>query len=149
MPQAEKQKMDESSSESSSFQLKSAYASKVSRCQYLDERTADVHFICDDGRVPTHRSVLSKASKVFDAMFYGSMAMTGDVPLPGKSSDAFKILLQFCYLDEVALRLDCITDVMALLNEYQMFECLELCTQFWSANWSIDNICSAYDWAIN
>lgn len=145
----------------------SCYASKVSRRQYLDERTADVYFLfkTENKRVPAHKSVLSKASNVFDKMFYEHKEMVAKkdeveesmevpdgclgVPLPNKSAEAFEAFLQFSYLDEVTLKLDIITEVMELANEYQMFECLELCGRFWADNWTIEDICSAYSWAIN
>lgn len=133
---------------------KSLYASEVWRRQYLNGRTADAYFTFDnsDARIPAHKSVLSAASAVFDSMFYGPMAVNGDVPLPGKSPEAFKDFLQFCYLDEVELKPNSITDVMSLLHEYQMSDGLMLCGRFLADNWTIgdiDDICSFYDWAIN
>lgn len=134
--------------------MKNEYASEVSRRQYMNARTADVFFTFDnsDERIPAHKSVLSAASKVFDAMFYGPMAVNGDVRLPGKSPEAFKHFLKFCYLDEVALKVTNITDVMGMLSEYQMSEGLMVCGRFLADNWTIaniDEISSMYDWAIN
>lgn len=130
---------------------KNGYASEVSRRQYLNKRTADVFFTFDNSneRVPAHKSVLAAASEVFDRMFYGPMAMSGDVSLPGKAPEAFKNLLQFCYLDEVVLKFDDITEVMSLLHEYQLMESLMLCGKFLVDNWTIEDICSMYDWAIS
>lgn len=128
-----------------------SYALEVSRRQYLNARSADVFFTFENSekRIPAHRSVLSAASAVFDSMFYGPMAVNGDVPLPGKSPELFEGFLQFCYLGEVVLKPNNITEIMSLLHEYQMNEGLVVCGRFLADNWTIENICSMYDWAIN
>ncbi|XP_031635379.1 BTB/POZ domain-containing protein 3-like [Contarinia nasturtii] len=129
---------------------KSGFASKIFRRQYLDEKTADVYFICGptEERVPAHKSVLSKASDPFDRMFYGPMAETGDVKLPHTNPDAFRDFLQFFYLDEVNLNMDYIVDIMDLTNKYCMPECLVVCGSFWAKHLTFDDICCAYYWAI-
>lgn len=135
-----------------STRYKNSYASEVSRRQYLNHRTADIFFVFDDPKkpVPAHKAVLSAGSKVFDVMFYGDMAeKKNEIYLYGKSAEAFKIFLQFCYLDEVVLKPDTITDVMSLLNEYDVTEGLAVCGRFMADDWTFDNICLAYEWAIN
>lgn len=129
---------------------KSGFASKIFRRQYLDEKTADVYFICGrkQERVAAHKSVLSKASDAFDRMFYGPMAEENDVKLPETTPDAFKDFLQFCYLDEVNLNLEHIVEVMDLTNKYCMPECLAVCGAFWAKHLTFDDICWAYHWAI-
>lgn len=129
---------------------KSGFALKISRKQYLDEKTADVYFVCgrQRERVPAHKSVLSKASDAFDRMFYGPMMEEGDVLLPETSPDAFRDFLKFCYLDEVNLNLEHIVEIMDLTNKYCMPECLAVCGSFWAKNLSLDDICWAYHWAI-
>lgn len=129
---------------------KSSFASNIFRRQYLDDKTADVHFICGRKyeRVPAHKSVLSKASDAFDRMFYGPMAEKSDVKLPATNPDAFKDFLQFCYLDEINLNLEHIVEVMDLTNKYCMPECLAVCGIFWAKNLKFDDICWAYHWAI-
>lgn len=129
---------------------KSGFASKIFRRQYLDEKTADVYFVCGrkNVRVPAHKSVLSKASDAFDRMFYGPMAEESDVKLPETNPDAFKDFLQFCYLDEVNLNLEYIVEIMDLTNKYCMPECLAVCGTFWAKYLTFDDICWAYHWAI-
>lgn len=129
---------------------KSGFASKIFRRQYLDEKTADVYFICGRKRerVPAHKSVLSKASDAFDRMFYGPMSEVSDVKLPETNPEAFKDFLQFCYLDEVDLSLEHIVEIMDLTNKYCMPECLAVCGNFWAKHLTFDDICWAYHWAI-
>lgn len=129
---------------------KSAFAVKIFRRQYLDEKTSDVYFICGPKkvRVPAHKSILSKASDAFDGMFYGPIAEKGDVKLPKTSPDAFKDFLQFCYLDEVNLSLEHIVEIMDLTNKYCMPECLAVCGRFWAKHLTFDDLCCAYHWAI-
>lgn len=129
---------------------KSGFASKIFRRQYLDEKTADVYFVCGRKkvRVPAHKSVLSKASDAFDRMFYGPMAEVADVKLPETNPDAFKDFLQFIYLDEINLNLEHIVEIMDLTNKYCMPECLAVCGNFWAKYLTFDDICWAYYWAI-
>lgn len=141
---------DSSSLDQESIQ-KSAFALNVSKRQYLDEKTADVYFCCGPNRerIPAHRSVLSRASDAFYAMIYGPNAEDGDKELLTTSPEAFKIFLQFCYTDEVNLKVEHITEVMGLAHEYQMNECLDACGKFWAQHLTINDICWAYHWAIH
>lgn len=139
--------MDKSTS--GSAKRKRSHASKVTRSLYLDQQTADIRFIFDDGRkISAHKCILVKSSVVFKSMFYGELAGKGDVSLPGKKSEAFENFLQFCYIDAVEINLDNITDMMSLVHECQMFDSLKFCGQFWADNLIVDDICSAYAWAI-
>ncbi|KAJ6636352.1 BTB/POZ domain-containing protein 6-A [Pseudolycoriella hygida] len=129
---------------------KSAFAAKIFRAQYLDEKTADIYFICGSQRqrVPAHKCILSKASDAFDKMFYGPMAEVGDIQLPDRSPEAFRNFLKFCYFDEVNLNLEHIVEIMDLTNKYCMPECLVVCGNFWAKHLTYDDICFAYHWAI-
>lgn len=140
----------ESTTSSNEISSKSSFASKIIRKQYLDEKTADVYFICGPQRerVPGHKGILSKASPIFDKMFYGAMPEQGDIKLPDTPPEAFKDFLQFCYLDEVNLNLEHIVKVMDLTNKYCMPECLVVCGSFWAKHLTFDDICWAYHWAI-
>lgn len=127
------------------------YASKVFKEIYLDEKSADAHFICgtENERIPAHKNVLSKSSPAFDTMFYGSLANDCDKRLPETPPHVFKTFLQFCYSDEVILNPNNIIDVMKLLHEYEMNDSLKLCGECWADNMTIDDVCYAYHWAIH
>lgn len=119
-PTTKRKRVEIVSCETEAVGSKSGFASKIFRKQYLDEKTADVFFMCgrERERVPAHKCILSKASDVFDNMFYGPMAEEGDVLLPDTSPESFKDFLQFCYLNEVALNLENIVETMDLTNKY-------------------------------
>lgn len=95
------------------------FASNVFKKIYLDEKSADAHFLCgaEEERIPAHKNVLSKSSLVFDTMFYGSLANDSDKKLPETPPQVFKTFLRFCYSDEVNLNPSTITEVMKLLHE--------------------------------
>lgn len=149
-PSSKRKRVDAGAMDDEAVASKSGFALKIFRKQYLDEKTADVNFICgaQRERVPAHKSILSKASDAFDKMFYGPMAEEGDVKLPDTSPEAFKDFLQFCYLDEVNLNLDNIVEIMDLTNKYCMPECLAVCGSSWAKHLTFDDICWAYHWAI-
>lgn len=130
-----------------------SYASDVFRGLYLNERTANVFFTFQNSneRVPADKHILSMASSVFDKMFYGPSAVSGDIPIVGYPPEAFKGFLQFFYLNEVTLKSSNITDVGNLLHAYKMPKCLEICSRFWFEHYddgNIDDICLAYEYAI-
>lgn len=118
---------------------------------YLDEKTADVYFICgaEGGRIPGHKCIISKASPVFDAMFYGPNASGDDKDYSKWSTDVFKDFLKLCYLDNVSIDPDNIIGVMELSHESQMFDSLRFCGEIWADNMTIDDVCLAYQWAIH
>lgn len=155
---ASKQHLNSNGGESAdqSVRVKSSYALEMFRRQYLNERSADVFFTFEasNERVPAHKLILSSASNVFDEMFYGSSpsALGGDILIVGYSAKAFQDFLQFFYLDEITLKQSTIKEVVRLLHTHEMPKCLEICGQFWFENYddrSIDDICMAYECAIN
>lgn len=149
-PTTKRKRVETVSCETEAVSSKSGFALKIFRKQYLDEKTADIYFVCgrERERVPAHKCILSKASDAFDKMFYGPMAEVGEVLLPETSPEAFKDFLQFCYLDEVNLNLEHIVEIMDLTNKYCMPECLVVCGSFWARHLTFDDICWAYHWAI-
>lgn len=127
------------------------FLSKVYESLYLDEKTADVHFICgaEGKRIPGHKCILSKSSPYFDALFYGPNAKECDKDYSKWSPDAFKDFLKLCYLDKVAIAPNNIIEVMKLAHESLMFESLKLCGDLWADNMTTDDVCCAYHLAIN
>lgn len=104
--------------------------SKIGMELYLKPDKADVYFVFGNERVPAHKIILSSASAVFDAMFYGSLKEQGDIRIVDASSDAFKEFLQFFYINEVELTVDNISQVMHLVKKYDVIDCLSLCADF-------------------
>ncbi|XP_055308076.1 BTB/POZ domain-containing protein 3-like, partial [Sitodiplosis mosellana] len=167
---AKRKKMDneaESDSSNSRNVQMSNYALKVAEKQYLDAATADVYFQCgpERERIAAHKSVLSRAklreeyhkSKEEEAEVEKGERNAEelekfnetDIKLPSTSPEAMKDFLQFCYKGKVNLKMENITEVMGLLDEYQMFECLEVCGKYMEQHLTIEDICWAYNWSIH
>lgn len=110
-----------------------------------------MHIICgtENERIPAHKNVLSKSSPAFDTMFYGSLANDCDKRLLETPPHVFKSFLQFCYSDEVILHPNTITEVMKLLHEYEMSDCLKICGDCWADHMTIEDVCYAYHWGIH
>lgn len=72
---------------------------------YLDEETADVKFIFENGdnieSVVAHRSLLAAGSCVFRRMFYGDLKEGTEVPIVDVSIDGFIAFLQYFYMEVV------------------------------------------------
>jgi len=75
----------------------------ISRCLASDSRiTADVEFIFNVGgekvSVPAHKVILSVASDVFEAQFYGGIQeIDREIFIPDASYKAFKYLVEYIY----------------------------------------------------
>lgn len=80
------------------------FQAKVLAGVYLNEKTADVHFICGASgvRILAHKYILSETSPYFNKMFYGPNATDCDKDFSKWSPDAFKDFLKLCYLSEVS-----------------------------------------------
>lgn len=92
--------------------------SSIGQKLYLKSRKADVHFIFESNgnseRVPAHKILLSSASEVFDAMFYGSLKEQGDIKIVDASAEAFKQFLRLFYFNHIELVMDTVAEVMYL-----------------------------------
>ncbi|XP_037042548.1 BTB/POZ domain-containing protein 6-B-like [Bradysia coprophila] len=126
----------------------------INRKLYLNEKTADVHFlfetdgISDIERIPANKVILSTGSKVFETMFYGSMAEGDEVKISDVSSSAFREFLQFFYLDEISLSVNNIADVMNLVRKYGIERCMVQCSDFLKDVMTNEDVCSAYELAV-
>lgn len=107
---------------------------------YLDEKTADVHFVLVWGgneiRVPAHKILLASKSPTFYAMFYGELKETGDVLIVDVPPDVFKAFLKFFYGSEhISMKMLSVThenviELMALADKYLVNEYVTICKQF-------------------
>lgn len=124
--------------------------SKIVKKLYLQPDKADVYFVLASTgeRVPAHKIVLSSASKVFDAMLYGSLKEEGDIKIVDASAEAFKKFLQFFYVNNVQLTMENISEVMYLVQKYDVMNCLSLCANFLTAKISTENVTAILDLAL-
>lgn len=119
---------------------------------YLQEETADVHFIFnrDDGaeqRIPAHKVMLASGSPVFHSMFYGDLKENESVCITDCRFESFKEFLQFFYLSDVTLTMDNVAEVMNMVNKYDATECFKTCEYFLLQNFSMQNACWALELA--
>lgn len=100
------------------------FMSNLTKNLYLNEKKADVFFVCgvNKERVPAHKLILAEASEIFDKMFYEKSANTSItvVTLPNTSPEVFKDFLQFFYLNEVNLRIAHIAEIIHLGEMYRI-----------------------------
>lgn len=116
-------------------------------------RTGDVAFVFksrtdDCRRVPAHKCILSAGSPVFDAMFYGPLKPNTEIPVDDASIAAFTEFLQFFYLSSLNLTFENIIEVTNLCKKYQVAEALKLCEAPLKRFLTIDNVCWAYEIAL-
>lgn len=124
---------------------------------YLEEQTADVHFVVGmpgsvTERIPAHKILLVAGSTVFRTMFFGSLPEKGDIVIPDSTPNAFKQFLKWFYYNNHVLTMDSIAGVLYLAKKYDVDTCLNDCTTFLGANMEKDillahNLAVTYDLA--
>lgn len=137
----------------SSMNYKNVLAWRGCHKLYLDERTADVYFLFrSDGEiideVPAHKAILSSISRVFDALFYGSLQQEGDIEIVDATPAAFREFLQFFYRSDVKLTTEHIPQVMNLGKQHMIDDCINACTNFYENTLTLDNMCWGYELAL-
>lgn len=129
--------------------------SSAERCfekLYLDHETADARFKIKVGNefeyFPAHKIILSAASEVFRAMFYGPIKEKGDILIVDASPVAFKAFLEFFYKPKVALPSTDILNVINLCKKYEMPMETKACEEAIKCFATDDDICSVYAMAV-
>ncbi|XP_055305890.1 BTB/POZ domain-containing protein 3-like [Sitodiplosis mosellana] len=119
---------------------------------YLDEKTADVHFVFESNsqsdRVPAHKNLLMAASKALRKMFNGQWKDKDEVPIPYVLTADFKMFLQYFYLVEVELSMENVEGVMSLSHQYDIDACLNDCATLLEHSLTVDNACWTYRLAL-
>lgn len=109
-------------------------------------------------RLAAHRLVLSIASPVFEAMFYGPMASIGSQPtqpiseyhIPDIHPKAFQILLLYIYTDELQLGedLDIVFYVLYTSKKYMLPQLGRRCVEHLKEHITAANVCTMLDRSI-
>lgn len=131
----------------SNGKFQSSVQSRSVKTLYLDEGTADVHFLIKSDHIPAHKCLLIAASKIFRQIFNESKD-TNSVPIVDTSPMAFREFLQYFYYEEIELTMNNIQDVMNLGQKYDISECVSDCISLWQTNLTVDNVLLAYVTAI-
>lgn len=96
---------------------------------YLSQDGADVWFVIDGERIPSHKLILTAMSEYYKTMFYGSLPETGEINMNDAniSAESFKEFLKFIYLVKPNLTMDNIEGVINMaqisLSEDIFMEC--------------------------
>jgi len=91
--------------------------------------------------IPAHKFVLSISSPVFEAMFYGELAETGDsIELPDCEYDSLLELFRYMYSDEVILSGSNVMGVMYLAKKYMVPSLADKCTEYLQDNLDSSNV---------
>lgn len=122
--------------------------------QYLNAETADVFFECytETGlceKVPAHKLVLLMGSEVFKAMFCGSLKEeNSSYRIDIAYAEAFKEFLQLLYFDHIQLTATNAPQVMALVQKYQVTECVDIFVRLLREHFKKSRVCWGYQLAI-
>ena len=93
--------------------------------------------------VSAHKLVLSISSPVFEAMFYGELAETGDtIELPDCEHDSLLELFRYMYSDEVILSGSNVMGVLYLAKKYMVPSLADKCTEYLQNNLDPSNVFS-------
>lgn len=132
--------------------FESEYCKRSCMKLYLQEETADVHFVFNKNgevkKLPAHKYMLGIGSPVFHSMFNGHLKEDGDVSIVDATIEAFGEFLQFFYLADVKLTIENAADVMNLVNKYGVVDCFPICEQFLLRNLTMERVCWALELAI-
>lgn len=111
---------------------------------YLDETSADVHFLFDNNtkRLPAHKIILAAQNDVFHAMFFGGVNEKGDVNIAGTTYAGFREFLQFFYANEsdIKLTMDNIDCVLGLGHQYLVKNCVAKCVEFLKQSLTVETV---------
>ena len=93
--------------------------------------------------IPAHKFVLSISSPVFEAMFYGELAETGDpIELPDCEYESLLELFRYMYSDEVNLSGRNVMGVLYLAKKYMVPSLADRCTKYLEDNLDPSNVFS-------
>ncbi|KAL9980097.1 hypothetical protein ACROYT_G008640, partial [Oculina patagonica] len=122
-----------------------------SKFMFNNDLFSDVKFVVrkTDGEseskqvVPAHKFVLSISSPVFEAMFYGELAETGDcIELPDCEYESLLELFRYVYSDEVNLTGSNVMGVLYLAKKYIVPSLTDKCTKYLQENLDPSNVFS-------
>ncbi|KAL9980020.1 hypothetical protein ACROYT_G008551 [Oculina patagonica] len=98
--------------------------------------------------IPAHKFVLSISSPVFEAMFYGELAETGDsIELPDCEYESLLELFRYMYSDEVILSGNNVMGVLYLAKKYIVPSLADKCTKYLQDHLDPSNVFSILPYA--
>ncbi|XP_078361461.1 BTB/POZ domain-containing protein 6-B-like [Oculina patagonica] len=122
-----------------------------SKYMFSNDLFSDVKFVVRgaDGKseskqvIPAYKFVLSISSPVFEAMFYGELAETGDsIELPDCDYESLLELFRYIYSDEAILSGSNVMGVLYLAKKYMVPSLAEKCTEYLQTKLDPSNVFS-------
>ncbi len=113
------------------------------RHMFNNSDMSDVNFICEgsDKTFYAHKNVLGTSSVVFNAMFYGSLAMKDStVRLSDTNEESLEQFLRFVYTDKCTLTSDNVVAIMYLAKKYILPSLNEKCVHFLLKILNVENV---------
>lgn len=125
-----------------------SFRAKIMKTLCLNSQKADVFFVIHENgqqeRIPAHKNILATGSPVFNTIFYGNQSkQEPEIHITDAPVAAFKLFVQFFYMDTVNLTYDNAISVLRLAQKFQVIECFETYTRFMQSHLSSENVCSA------
>ncbi|XP_055311615.1 BTB/POZ domain-containing protein 6-A-like [Sitodiplosis mosellana] len=126
-----------------------SFRAQIMKSLCLNSDKADIFFVIHENgqqeRISAHKCILACGSPVFNTVFYGDQPkQETEIPITDSSAAAFKLFMQFFYLDTVCLSYDNAIEVLQLAQKFQVIECFETYARFMQRHLKIDNVCSAF-----
>lgn len=116
---------------------------------YLDEETADVHFLINKNqRIPAHKCILSASSTVFRQMLYGPLRETAAINITDDFiavDNVFKEFLKIFYLCDIHIQSENVIDMFLLADKYDVPKLKEFCYHFLTYELTINIFFRAYE----
>ena len=115
---------------------------------YLSDKESDVTLLVNGHRLNAHKFVLSSKSIVFKTMFFGDFreAYAKEVTINDTSVEAFKLLLKYCYFEDLSAAdwppddHHLVMDVFKLAHIYQLKPLYVICQLKLIGQMSVDNM---------
>ena len=113
------------------------------RHMFNNSDMSDIGFTCEgsDKIFYAHKYVLGTSSAVFNAMFYGGLAVKDSiVHLPDTNEESLEQFLRFLYTEECTLTADNVVAIMYLAQKYIIPLLNEKCVNFLLQNLNPENV---------
>lgn len=118
--------------------------------QFLNEKTADIFFIINAGKIPAHKVILAASSLKFEKQF-NEIVDLKKIEINNVTSTAFREFLYAFYAKhpEKTYTIENIVSVLRLAREFDVSFCTSTCERFLVQNLSGNQLCFGYCVAIH
>lgn len=124
------------------------------RLLLVEEKHTDCSFQIDGKTLTAHKIILSAASPVFEAMFYGPMAEKRCITISDINANAFKLMLLYIYTDQIETinepaTIDDFMELYYCAEKYLIADLLGQCATLIKSSLNHSNILRALDLAVS